>query len=50
MNARTGTDEAPAAMLARIDAEALKVETPTGGGRMVWRLWGEGEPLVLLQI
>jgi len=48
MNARTGTDEAPAAMLARIDAEALKVETPTGGGRMVWRLWGEGEPLVLL--
>lgn len=27
---------------------ARKVETPCGDGVMVWRIWGEGEPLVLL--
>lgn len=48
MSATIGADEMPADVLARIESQALKVETPTGGGRMVWRLWGEGEPLVLL--
>lgn len=35
------------ALLARLDAAARRVETPCGDGRMVWRLWGEGPPLVL---
>lgn len=30
-----------------LDAKARRVETPCGEGTMVWRLWGEGEPLVL---
>lgn len=35
------------ALLARIDAAARRVETPCGDGSMVWRVWGEGPPLVL---
>jgi 2-hydroxy-6-oxonona-2,4-dienedioate hydrolase len=30
-----------------IAAEAERVETPCGDGRMVWRVWGSGPPLVL---
>jgi 2-hydroxy-6-oxonona-2,4-dienedioate hydrolase len=30
-----------------IAAEAERVETPCGDGRMVWRVWGAGPPLVL---
>jgi 2-hydroxy-6-oxonona-2,4-dienedioate hydrolase len=30
-----------------IAAEATRVETPCGDGRMVWRVWGSGPPLVL---
>jgi pimeloyl-ACP methyl ester carboxylesterase len=33
--------------VAGIAAEAERVETPCGGGRMVWRMWGAGPPLVL---
>lgn len=33
---------------ARLDAAARRVETPCGDGTMVWRVRGEGEPLVLL--
>lgn len=40
--------EAPAETVARIDRAAERRATPCGGGRMVWRLWGEGPPLVLL--
>jgi pimeloyl-ACP methyl ester carboxylesterase len=40
--------EAPEALLARIDAAARRIETPCGDGTMVWRVWGEGPPLVLL--
>jgi len=40
--------ETPAAMVARIEATARRIETPCGDGSMVWRLWGQGEPLVLL--
>lgn len=40
--------ETPADFLGRLDAAARRVETPTGGGAMVWRFWGDGEPLVLL--
>ena len=35
------------AFVAGIAAEAERVETPCGGGRMVWRMWGAGPPLVL---
>ncbi len=30
-----------------IAAKAERVETPCGDGRMVWRVWGSGPPLVL---
>jgi len=40
--------EAPEELLDRIDGAARQVETPCGEGRMVWRCWGAGEPLVLL--
>lgn len=30
-----------------MDARARRIETPCGAGTMVWRIWGEGEPLVL---
>ncbi|MFN4088725.1 MAG: alpha/beta fold hydrolase [Alphaproteobacteria bacterium] len=46
--ARSGETESPADTIARIRAQAERVETPVGGGRMVWHVWGEGEPLVLL--
>ena len=46
MPTTTGT-ETPEATIARIDAAARRMETPCGEGRMVWRLWGAGEPLVL---
>jgi len=39
--------ESPEAMLARLDGAARRVETACGEGRMVWRVWGSGEPLVL---
>jgi len=45
--AMAGTLEAPEALLARLDAAARRMETPCGDGLMVWRSWGEGEPLVL---
>ncbi|MPY74369.1 MAG: alpha/beta fold hydrolase [Alphaproteobacteria bacterium] len=38
----------PPGIIARIDAGARRIATPCGGGRMIWRLWGEGPPLVLL--
>jgi len=31
-----------------VAAEAQQVETPCGDGHMVWRMWGDGAPLVLL--
>jgi len=37
----------PADFLARYDARARRVETPCGDGAMVWRIWGEGPPVVL---
>jgi pimeloyl-ACP methyl ester carboxylesterase len=38
----------PAAEIAAIEARSQRIETPCGDGMMVWRSWGEGEPLVLL--
>ena len=34
--------------VAALEREARVVRTPCGAGEMVWRLWGAGEPLVLL--
>lgn len=30
-----------------VAAEAIRTETPCGDGKMVWRVWGAGPPLVL---
>ncbi len=40
--------EHPAALVLRIDALAARQLSPCGAGSMVWRVWGEGRPLVLL--
>ncbi|KHK93633.1 alpha/beta hydrolase [Novosphingobium malaysiense] len=37
----------PAAYLEALEAQAERIETPCGNGTMVWRIWGEGPPLVL---
>ena len=36
------------ALVEGIAAQAARVETPCGNGTMVWRVWGDGPPLVLL--
>jgi 2-hydroxy-6-oxonona-2,4-dienedioate hydrolase len=38
----------PAATVDAMARAARKHETPCGDGTMVWRVWGDGEPLVLL--
>lgn len=38
----------PAAIVTALDARAARIETPCGDGRLVWRRWGDGPPLVLL--
>jgi pimeloyl-ACP methyl ester carboxylesterase len=37
----------PAAVVDAIARTARKVRTPCGNGEMVWRVWGNGEPLAL---
>jgi len=37
----------PAAFVAAVEARGRRVETPCGDGSLVWRIWGEGEPVVL---
>ena len=37
----------PEEILAEAEARARRIETPCGEGTMVWRVWGEGKPLVL---
>lgn len=39
--------ETPAAFLARLEASAVRTETPCGDGKMVWHCWGSGPNLVL---
>jgi pimeloyl-ACP methyl ester carboxylesterase len=34
--------------LAALEAAATAYETPCGDGRMVWRAWGHGDPVILL--
>jgi pimeloyl-ACP methyl ester carboxylesterase len=38
----------PAALVDLMHARCRKLHTPCGAGRMVWRVWGRGEPVVLL--
>ena len=38
----------PAALVGALVAQAMRVETPCGTRRMVWRCWGEGPAIVLL--
>ncbi|HVB67466.1 MAG TPA: alpha/beta fold hydrolase [Acetobacteraceae bacterium] len=40
--------EPPDAILARLETSALRTTSACGAGRMVWRTWGAGPPLVLL--
>ena len=42
------TGETPADIVGRIGGAAQRIEVPCGQGRMVWHVWGDGEPLVLL--
>jgi pimeloyl-ACP methyl ester carboxylesterase len=44
----TTSDASPDDILDGIDDAAERIETPCGDGRMVWRVWGAGRPLVLL--
>ncbi len=39
--------EKTVALVEGIAAEAERIETPCGDGKMVWRRWGSGPPLVL---
>ncbi len=39
--------ESPEAVVADLEAQARRVETPCGDGRLVWRIWGQGPPVVL---
>ena len=43
-----GLDTASAAIVAGIEAKSRKERTPCGDGSIVWRVWGAGEPLLLL--
>jgi 2-hydroxy-6-oxonona-2,4-dienedioate hydrolase len=40
--------EQTVALVKGVAAEARRVETPCGGGHMVWHVWGSGPPLALL--
>jgi 2-hydroxy-6-oxonona-2,4-dienedioate hydrolase len=40
--------EEPALVVSRIESLATREPTSCGAGAMVWRVWGEGRPLVLL--
>ncbi len=41
-------DDDPSVVTDRIHGRCEKRTTPCGDGRMVWRIWGAGEPVVLL--
>ncbi len=45
---RQSSEDLPAATVARIERLARRIETPCGDGSMVWRVWGTGQPLLLL--
>lgn len=37
----------PEALIASYEARAERIDTPCGEGTMAWRIWGEGQPVVL---
>ena len=37
-----------ASLIAAVEAECTWYETPCGDGQMAWRVWGQGEPVILL--
>jgi 2-hydroxy-6-oxonona-2,4-dienedioate hydrolase len=39
---------APTEFIAALDRAAIRQTTESGGGKIVWRIWGCGDPLVLL--
>jgi pimeloyl-ACP methyl ester carboxylesterase len=44
----TVQDASRPALIDTLDKTAIRRTTPVGDGDLVWRLWGKGEPLVLL--
>ena len=44
----TSETTARPALIEALDNAATRRTTPVGGGDLVWRIWGTGEPLVLL--
>jgi pimeloyl-ACP methyl ester carboxylesterase len=42
------TTQDPAAIVDALARAARKLRTPCGDGTMIWRVWGTGEPLLLL--
>lgn len=44
--ARTGTD--PEVAILEVESSAARFEIPCGEGRMIWRKWGAGRPVLLL--
>lgn len=45
-SARARTD--PEAAILEVESSARRFETPCGNGRMIWRKWGAGRPVLLL--
>lgn len=43
-----GAPELPRDLVSRIESLGTREVTPCAGGSMVWRVWGRGQPLVLL--
>jgi 2-hydroxy-6-oxonona-2,4-dienedioate hydrolase len=35
-------------LIEHLEKKAYRIETPCGSGKMIWRRWGEGRPVVLL--
>jgi 2-hydroxy-6-oxonona-2,4-dienedioate hydrolase len=46
MSTNLNDDQIHAATVAALSNQARQIETPCGDGNMVWRIWGDGPPLV----
>jgi pimeloyl-ACP methyl ester carboxylesterase len=47
MSETAALHDGPAALVAGYEARARRIDTPCRGGTMAWRVWGEGEPLLV---
>src|SRR6266700_1161644 len=45
---QASTKPTPAEFVAALERQRSRVTTPGGDGDVVWRVWGRGDPLVLL--